>query len=418
MGSSRCRGISRIFTLMILLLPILSQIDILGYSVLEFFSIAMVCVLLVRSDGKLKAEPFVLPYAYMAVSTFFAGCVFGDSPVTILLSAARVLVIYFGIFSACREYFNYEYARKWLIRFALIISGIIVLQSALYYVFKIQFYPIPGNIKLNYRQGMNSTNLVAQWVRSVRGGYFFRPCAMFMEPAHAAYYLVLATTVLLFRKENSSKCDLYYALLTSAAAILTTSTIGIVLSIAVWAGFVFFGKNNLKRNHKLSILVVLMIVLGAFAALILTEGIQRSLLRKLSQFQNMSQESSTYLRLFRGFDFYRNMGPVEMLFGCGYAHSAEYYETVKLVNVLHYADSNFMNSISRILCSTGIIGLALFMFAIIVNARRNGGCSREVAILLVILMCVGAIMDIGMFYLYMCFIISRKTRNSLRRKRM
>ena len=161
-----------------------------------------------------------------------------------------------------------------------------------------------------------------------------------------------------------------------------------------------------------------MIVLGAFAALILTEGIQRSLLRKLSQFQNMSQESSTYLRLFRGFDFYRNIGPVEMLFGCGYAHIDEYYETVKLVNVLHYADSNFMNSISRILCSTGIIGLALFMFAIIVNARRNGGCSREVAILLVILMCVGAIMDIGMFYLYMCFIISRKTRNSLRRKRM
>jgi len=400
---------SRVFTLLLVLLPIINQIKILDYGFLEFFSVAAMLIVLLRSHFRLKVSGFFLFYIYMTLSAFISTIVYGESMVTAVFSAARIIVIYVGIFEGAKELFDIKYAKQWFVRIALALSVLLFFQFAMYYLFGRQIYLIPDGLTLNYGGGMDSSILIQRNMRSVLGGYIFRPSSAFIEPSYFAYYSSPALIVLLFGK-NLDRKSLYKALVISLASILTTSTISLVSVVFTWLLFVLFGRNSLSRGQRQSITAFIVVLFVAIVIVLNQSAVQFSLSRKMTQMLDLGESSSSSMRLTRGWEYFGYMNPFLRIIGCGFGHLADYFDFSGMGSKMSYSINltSYMNSFTGVLCSLGFVGLLLFFHGLIPIIRSKVPIKRFMAVLLIILMLAGAVMDLGFYYLIIAFMLSEQ----------
>lgn len=118
-----------------------------------------------------------------------------------------------------------EKIRRILVTYAMISVGLVVIQTAAYYLLKwrIQFLP-QVFVHKQFRE--------SYIFREEEG--LFRPSALFLEPSHFVQYCCFAIISALFPTEG--KADLERAAVIAVGCILTTSGMGIALTcgIAVW----------------------------------------------------------------------------------------------------------------------------------------------------------------------------------------
>lgn len=403
--TTRIRGIVKCFSFLLVLLPILNQISLFGYGFLEFFSIFFAIAVLMTFRYKIKINPLLVFYLYMMISAAISSLIYGDGITNAILSLSRLLMIYIGVFVGVQKFFNYEFSKKLYVKVVTVLSVLIFIQCAAYYIFDLQLYYVPSNVILNYGGGMNSSVLIESWTRSVNGGYIYRPSSIFIEPAYFAYYSIPAVVLLLFDRSRLGKKELYLALFISIAAILTTSTMSFVVVVLVWVAFVIFGKNGLTKRMRNTITIFSVLLLVSFLIVVNQSAVEFSLLRKVDQFMDLQSSSSTSMRLVRGLMFFGYMSFFTKIFGCGFGHLSDYYEYGSIGRYMDYtiAQTGYMNSASGILCSLGIVGFVIFIVFIIKPLRMRNTTTKYMALLLITFMLGGAIMDTGFFYLIMAF---------------
>lgn len=406
--TSRSSAKSRVFTLLLILLPIINQVQILGYSFLEFFGVVAMIMVLLRSHFRLRVSGLVLFYIYMTLSAFISTIIYGESLLTAVLSAARIIVIYVGIFKGAKELFDIKYAKTWFVRIVLVLCVLLYFQLVMYYLLGRQIYLIPDGLTLNYGSGMNSSLLVQRNIRSVMGGYIFRPSSLFIEPSYFAYYSSPALILLLFDCKLNRN-NLYKALTISLASILTTSTICLVCVLFTWSLFVIFGRHNLSKGQRRSIIAFILILILALLIVLNQSAVQFSLSRKMTQLLDLGESTSSSMRLTRGWEYFGYMNPFLRIIGCGFGHLADYFDIsgmgMKMSNSINL--TSYMNSFTGVLCSLGIVGLILFLGGII-PIMQSKDYKRYMVVLLLVLMLAGAVMDLGSYYLIIAFLLSEQ----------
>lgn len=400
--------LEKIFSVVLVCLPIVNQIGLLGYSFVDLFSTIFTIFVILRYNGKLRIDVLTVLYVIITVSTFCFSLLY-DSVSNAVLSSTRLLCIYIGFIYGARLFLNVEIAKKWYLRLCLFASILLMVQMLAYYIFNLQMYFIPEGITLNYGGQMNSTELIASRIVSVNGGYFFRPSSFFIEPAYFSYYVVPCIGLLLF-DDSITKKSLYSALFLSIATVLTTSTIALVGTVGVWVGFIVFGTHNLSARTKKTVVTVVLVAVVVGIVVLNQSAVESSLLRKIQQFSDIESSSSTSMRLTRGWDFYMNMDPISQIFGCGFGHLSDYYSSGKMIGSLNYTinQTGYMNSFFSMLCSLGALGFIVYLFAMVKCYSHGCKISKALSVLLMAFMVAGAFMDTAFYYLTIGIII--KTR--------
>lgn len=135
---------------------------------------------------------------------------------------------------------------------AIVASVAVMVQYFCYYVLGFHLRMVPSSLLLS------SAN---QWIRLTQTGRvsvlgkmmsFYRPSAFFLEPSHMAIYCSPVLALLLLSPEMNRK-RMRQCVLISAGILLSTSGLGIGVTVALWALYAGLYVGKRRRNSKSSI---------------------------------------------------------------------------------------------------------------------------------------------------------------------
>jgi hypothetical protein len=272
---------SKLYTLMILLSPILRQYvsGIPGVTLAEL-SLGISCVFLLINRGLKISFKKIKPLLWLcfigillSLISFLIQQSFGFDAISRII---RFTYYIFLVLVALR-YFELRYALKILKFFTISVSIYIVLQTVVYNLldmvlpFKILPIPLARDIDIEY---------MAQFART----YYLRPTGIFVEPGYAAQFLLPGLALSLFDWLESDKVDVKNVVLILLALILTTSSQGIFLAGLVLSGFMFYRITNYKsysqiiKNFIFIVITITLVIalLNLDNGLSLYNGVKRS----------------------------------------------------------------------------------------------------------------------------------------------
>ena len=403
---------SKLFTCLLVVLPILHQYRLLPIEFVDLFSIIFFPSAIKNLLNGKNNQSFLAFYVYCASSVILSGLLYGNASfLSIIISSVRLIVIFTTIFSYSNVKFNYKYGADLFKRMMLLLSIVVILQYIIYIVFHIPTFLLIPNVTLNYGGGMGSSYLIQSLRTSVNGGYIYRPSSIFIEPSFFSYLSIPALVISLFDAKNENKKTKKYivAIILTLASIITTSTVALICCIAVWILYLYQVEKNNRGKVTGRFFIIIVIAIIMTIVILRVDSVQYSLNRKIVQIQNMESgdQSSTSLRLLRGFLYFNEMDLIAKIIGCGFGKLTDYYiihdivlSTDKSLNNLSY-----MNSIFTILCSEGLIGFILYMSSFKKYLISKNYVTRILAIVLFLIMFGASVIDSAPYYLWMVFIL-------------
>ncbi len=215
-----------------------------------------------------------------------------------------------------------------------------------------------------------------------------RPSSFFVEPAHFCRYCVLPLFLILF--EENLKNRMFKAVLISVAIILSQSSIGYISLALIWVLWLI----NTLHAKKISYNKVLKSLLLIVPALLIC--IKMSSKFKLFNFVlehisglNMKEITSGNVRIFRGFWIWKEEPFLNKLFGVGFANVKTFLINNRIRTIFDgmiECGNEYMSAISYILVINGIIGLAIFLYALWYLFLKGGNNKKILILLFIVLM--------------------------------
>lgn len=230
--------------------------------------------------------------------------------------------------------------KKTMCNITMFMCSIIFIQYLLYYAGNF----LPGGNTRTALIPFKSLFTVSVVMTSKQGMIiegFFRPSAMFLEPAHFSAYCSIGLICLLF---GSEKID-FKSVFVSIAICMTTSGIGIASVAMIWTFYIFYDLKsmNKKRMTRAGILIILFLL--SFIILYYNFSFFRT---ALSRFAGPDNALSGRLS---GRLFVEELDGKARLFGVGYRNFTKF----DLLNISYY-----FSSITELLYCQGIVGTVLF----------------------------------------------------------
>ena len=245
--------------------------------------------------------------------------------------------------------------------------GVLFQYGARFFLGREIFLLIPG---LNYSQSTlsNYQVYVANYTaRTARGA--FTPTSLFLEPTQASMIMSPSVALLLNDNYEQSKGRYIWALLISIACILTRAGEAVLLIGFIWGWFLLdlIRRGKIKGVRFYVLILIIIIMTAAFGQTVYTMIIARSgaLLR--------GEGSSATQHLTKGYLFFKQLPPINKVFGIGWGNYMSFIKTHKVIGSMHAFE--YMNSFSYVLNSTGIIGISLFIHyltELFLKAKHNG----------------------------------------------
>lgn len=360
----------KIFTVLLCFWPML---NVYSYQAGGLLGIGDICVLLyacmnIRYCRRIRffrevEYYFVFLIAIIALSLIDT-CLIGEKGdgLGAITSVARIAFYSVIIVVFVPRLFEVEYGIR-IIKGITVISSLVVYLQTLLYMFlgRVTLLILPVLPLANgetYSKMYNT--LVAH-----SGRYYFRASAFFSEPAHFAQYALIGILLFLYTRNGeqnvSDRKSFWLAVLCSGATVLSTSSIGIILTVVIWVYWTVsvllrkYVSVNLMKNYA----IVVPLCAVAFLYLIQRLNVFTILLGKLKYTTIMDSNSSFAYRVTRGFEIFSKFPFWEKLFGIGFGNLKTYLQSSDTLN--EYARSDYMNSMAYILCSVGVVGFLLFL---------------------------------------------------------
>lgn len=252
----------------------------------------------------------------------------------------RLIRTLFYVFVSCvfANNIDFKIVTKMLKIIGIISSIFVILQFMLYYLFNVNIYFVARNfIYSNNVYDKNYYDLIV-------ASKFVRCAGFFLEPSHFCQYACISLVFLLSSKMN--KKNIISLLICEVAIILSTSWIGIILSVILF--FIYFINNvinngviNLKKFLVLIVILLLLVIIFYFEkdfALV-----KYTIARINGLFEGNSAAYTSRMISYRYF-FVKTNDILILLFGNGWGNSIE---------------GTFYASFSYVLSCCGIIGLIM-----------------------------------------------------------
>ena len=154
---------------------------------------------------------------------------------------------------------NAKLFRKTLMVVAEFSAALVILQSILYYIFGIPTYLLPKFLLLE-----DNAYYIKKYFSVLEKESLFRPCALFLEPAHFTQYSIAGLVASLFWEKGRKKW--VKVILISVGCILTTSGMGIAMVIGAYGWYFLFAEKE-KYTRLPSFVLLFWVGIIAFAIL-------------------------------------------------------------------------------------------------------------------------------------------------------
>lgn len=365
-------------TFLVAILPILTlyTVGIASFADLALLVICGYHFLVTRKVNIAKAAlPLILFVVYVIVIGLISAVVYSNFTVNISIRTAR-FVFYICCAAMVLEHLDVDFLIKTTRVIAIICFFAICVQYIAYYAAgKYVYWFIPGLSISNNEVYEDALETSA----------YFRPGALFGEPASLVWYIlpVLNHTLSTMDKKATFK-KVLLAFVLSTTIIMSKSLFGLLFLAVLWVIWVVHFV-TFKKNVKL-LNVVLFISLPILAVYLLqTSVVQEALVR--IDFSNL-EGSGSFAGRFLQYDIFNSLNFPQKIFGVG-------------IGNLRGAE-HINNTVAYVITGAGIIGiilLAVFYISMIIRTKNYAG---KVLLLCTAVMCFGsnALISTGIVYFF------------------
>ena len=392
----------RLFTISIALMPILNNYQSLikGIGVGEIIVLlSMIGLIINKRTIKLRLEHSGLLLFFIYALIISALMVAFHSS----FSARDVIVrmTFFAFYTAIiciptDDDFDTNIFIKYYLRICDICCIFLFVQIIVFHILhRIILGVLPG-VPLNY--AISNYSMLYSRFNSLYS-YFYRPTSLFLEPAHFAQFMGPAIPIVLLKKDI--KFRLFRAIAFSASVLLSTSSVGIVIVGFSWISYFIYTNKETMNVKKMiqTILIIAVIIATLFFVANISETFSYGLTRLEKILSGGNSSGSSYERISKGFEIWNQLKFHEKIFGIGYGTYDSYY-SMGTINV-YDGEVEYMNSLSYILVSGGIISLLLFFFALSKYFNRRNALNLTLILLLLILFLSSSVINTPIYAIIM-----------------
>ena len=342
--------IEKIFSLLLALSPFLInyKIPIIDFSftlVIYMFLFLVTVLNIMRGRigffwGKNESFTCIPLIAIMLLYVIFQNF-YVRNPLGIIVPLIQIFLLYIQLFTfLC--FFSYVSNRvqykKYMVNIALFMSFIVFAQYVFYYLFGY----LPGG---NTRTALipfhslfsDSVRVTSKQGMIING--FFRPSAMFLEPAHFSAYCSLG----LIHQMFAEKMIGFKTIIISLAICMTTSGIGIASVGVIWLMYMFFNFITLKKKNMIRVIITTLMFTFIFAFLYFNFTFLRN---AISRFFGTDSALSGRLS---GRLYIEELQGKSKMFGVGYKNFTRFK------NISYY-----FSALTELMYCQGVIGTIIF----------------------------------------------------------
>ncbi|MCH5190396.1 MAG: hypothetical protein J1F37_07520 [Oscillospiraceae bacterium] len=330
-----------------ILVPFLGVFAPYKISVIPVTAIMLFIIVFFRNKGTLFISKQTMPYLIFVLYRVFRDVVhmfFSVSdPIDVQVKRlSEYIVLNALIIIMC----NYDFDERILFKWWKI-AGTVFGAGMVYHVVQL----------LIFHQSIQPISLIPGYIiynEAVED--FTRPTSFFSEPA--AYVVSMLPLLFLSLKRRNLK----WAVIATFLIMMSTSTIGVVLSALLWVLFILFEKKSMKTT------VISLTFVFVFVVLFMYLPLFSDTLEKL---QEVSVGASTWGSRVKGpFEMISVMKWYELPFGTNILDTREFVfrnlSSFKSGSVpvlyVNYGYTVFLNTIAMLIYRYGITGLCLFLF--------------------------------------------------------
>lgn len=311
----------------------------------EIGILILTIVQIIKNHGKLvlrRDDGLILLFMYVLLKNFVNGVSHPNSIQIIINSSIEYVVMYIASMSLTNKSLDEDVLYKsWKV------AGVIFSLGLIFQI--ISIYVFGGSVKpISIIPGYN-----------LRGEELsLRPSSFFAEPA--SFVCAMLPLVFIALKKN----DYIWAFMSTLIIIVSTSTVGIILTGVLWLVKLLQSGENIGRR----LLLILLSIIGIY--LISKLNIFAASIQKL--FSVLNGESTVGSRIICGLDTIRTIDMGEWIFGTTYHDSSLYLRehinqippTSPVHTYFYVQGSIFMNTFSYIIFHYGLVGLFLYFNSI------------------------------------------------------
>lgn len=328
-------------------------------------------------------KPYLFFLGYVVTRDIFRAFLGPDLFQTQINRMIEYIVIYFLVFIICSQSLDEDKLFKvWKIAGVIYVLGLLIQVIQIYFLGQ-RIAPI--SIIPGYE--LRTEGNIAQ----------LRPSSFFAEPASFVIAMLPLEFLSIKRK------DYKWAVFTTISILLSASTVGIILSVILWASSLLSKDTSIKR--KLITLLLAVSIVGLFINMDVFDT-------SLSKFLQVASGESTFVsRVQNGFDVIRRQSFLSFIFGTNYndvqtfvSDNLSTFSSSPLLLTYWRNHRIFLNTFSRLIFQYGLIGLLLYILPLITYLKNK----RYVAKPLVIMMLVaifGQTMLLNTYYFTMVIIL-------------
>jgi len=192
-----------------------------------------------------------------------------------------------------------------------------------------------------------------------------RPTSFFSEPQAYASYMMPFLFLSLRKRE------VIWAITITMSVFLSTSSLGILMMLILWFGYVFFEVKKIKTR------ISIFSVLSVFTLLLIYSSTFEFSRNKILETAFIGNP-----RISRGFEVYSVLNPKQMLIGVGYGDLGNFVYTIKEnfiwgIGNESRASLGYFTGISGIMIQFGLLGLIILITMFYKLWKKSKGFNRN-----------------------------------------
>ena len=294
------------------------------------------------------------------------------------------------------------------IRFYELLSRIIIIICVL------QIVLATAGIHIDFHIPFHDFNSSWQFSSDKIFGMGEHNTSLFSEPAHYSEFLLPYICYCLF--EESKKSGLLWAIIATITIVATVSGTGIMLLTLIWILY-YYNKGKFGFKSLLLLIFALSLVMGIFLYLQTMESYQNMFGNLFVGDDGFENNKASY-RIYRGWDYVRQMPFPENLFGVGFNNMESFATEHHIYSIF---DSKFKmfewwSGITEILLYFGLIGLVFFIIHTIKLFKGASKASKMVFGVLFSLMFTSQILFLETHFFYVLIGMALKNQISINSK--
>ena len=307
---------------------------------------------------------------YLIFESFYIKQMLSTTYTLIQIGLLYIQII--GLISFFSDKYTRDLYKSFICNITIVMCSVIFMQYILYYIGGI----LPGG---NTRVALlpfefmftDSVKMTSKQGIIIEG--FFRPSAMFLEPAHFSAYCSIGLLCLVFGKKRID----WKAIFVSLAICMTTSGIGIGSVVMIWAIYILYDLKSMNKIRMIRAYILILLSIFSFVILFYNFSFLRMALNRLSGADNaLSGRLSGRL-------FIEELSGKTRWFGVGYKNFSKFI----LLNISYY-----FSSITELLYCQGIVGTVLFCvlyFCALIKMYRSNNQEHFAAMFLSVIYIIG-----------------------------